>query len=157
MASGEELLTLMRRFPRGVAVVTVDADGQRLGLTVSSLVSLSLEPPLVGVAVSKQAAMHELLRDAGGFAISLLAGGQEWLAQHFARGVPPIAMWHGVDTREGMAGAPLLAGALGWIECRLVAEYGVGDHTLFVGEALSVELGEPAPPLVRVHSTYRTV
>jgi flavin reductase (DIM6/NTAB) family NADH-FMN oxidoreductase RutF len=151
-----ELRDVMRRFPHGVAVLTVDADGERLGLTVASVVSLSLEPPLVGVAVSEQAAMHELLRRAGGFALSLLAAGQEWLAQHFARGVPPIAMWRDVATREGAAGAPLLAGALGWLECRLADEVATGDHTLFVGEVLSAELGTPAPPLLYVGSEYRS-
>jgi flavin reductase (DIM6/NTAB) family NADH-FMN oxidoreductase RutF len=156
VATGDDLRALMRRFPSGVAVVTVDASGQRLGLTVSSLLSLSLEPPLVGVSVSRQAALHELLRESGGFAASLLAGGQEWLAQHFARGVPPIAMWHGVATRAGAAGAPLLAGALGWLECRLAGEHPVGDHTFFVGEVLSAELGEQAPPLLFLESTYRT-
>ena len=104
-----DLRDVMRRFPHGVAVLTVDAEGERLGLTVASLVSLSLEPPLVGVAVSRQAAMHELLRRAGGFALSLLAEGQDWLAQHFARGVPPIAMWDGIETSG--EGAPLLDGA----------------------------------------------
>ena len=39
--------------------------------------------------------MHELLRETGAFGVSLLAGDQEGLAQHFARGVPPIALWHG--------------------------------------------------------------
>jgi len=156
VATGDELRVLMRGFPSGVAVLTVDAEGQRLGLTVSSLVSLSLDPPLVGVSISRQAAMHELLREAGGFAVSLLAGGQEWLAQHFARGVPPIAMWRGIATREGAAGAPLLVGALGWIECRLWAEYPAGDHTFFVGEVLSVELGERAPPLLHHESAYRS-
>ncbi len=81
----------MRRFPSGIAVLTVPVP---YGLTIGSLVSLSLDPPLVGFGVSREAAMHELLREAGGCAISLLAAGQEWLAQHFARGVPPIAMWH---------------------------------------------------------------
>ena len=157
MATSDDLRAVMRRVPAGVAVVTVDVAGQRLGLTVSSLVSLSLDPPLVGVSVSRQAAMHELLREAGGFAVSLLAGGQEWVAQHFARGVPPIAMWHGVATREGAAGAPLLVGALGWFECRLVSDHDAGDHTFFVGEVLSVELGEPAPPLVHLDAGYRSL
>jgi flavin reductase (DIM6/NTAB) family NADH-FMN oxidoreductase RutF len=139
-----------------VAVVTVDAAGERLGLTVSALVSLSLEPPLVGISIARDAAIHELLREAGGFAVSLLAGGQEWLAQHFARGVPPIAMWHGIAHHEGSEGAPLLAGALGWLECRLWAEHAVGDHTLFVGEVLAAEPGEDAPPLLHVGSGYRT-
>ena len=139
----------MRRFPTGVAVVTVDVEGEQLGLTVGSLVSLSLEPPLVGVAISRQAALHELLRAGGAFAASLLGAEQEALAQHFARGVPPIAMWHGIATRPGPAtGAPLLDGALGWIECRLSAEHAVGDHTLFVGEVLSIELGSNEAPLI---------
>ena len=85
-----DLRDVMRRFPHGVVVLTVNAEGERLGLTVASLVSLSLEPPLVGVAVSRQAAMHELLRRAGGFALSLLAEGQDRFAQHFARGVPRV-------------------------------------------------------------------
>jgi flavin reductase len=155
VSRGEELRRLMRRFPSGVAVVTVDADGERLGLTVGSLLSLSLEPALVGVAISRQAALHELLRAAGAFAASLLAEGQEAVAGHFARGVPPIALWAGVSTRPGsQTGAPLLDGALGWIECRTDAEHAIGDHTLFVGQVLAVEVGPPARPLVYVDGTY---
>jgi len=139
----------MRRFPTGVAVVTVDLEGERLGLTVGSLVSLSLEPPLVGIAISRHAALHELLRRSGAFAASLLAAEQEALAQHFARGVPPIAMWHGIATRPGgETGAPFLDGALGWLECRLTAEHPVGDHTFFVGEVVGLELGANAAPLI---------
>lgn len=144
----------MRGFPAGVAVLTVNAEGKRLGLTLGSLVSLSLEPPLVGFAVSRQAAMHELLREAGGFALTLLAEGQEAVAQHFARGVPPLAHWHGIAAREGAAGAPLLEGALGWLECRLAAAHEAGDHTLFVGEVLSVERGRPGPALLYVGQGY---
>jgi flavin reductase (DIM6/NTAB) family NADH-FMN oxidoreductase RutF len=151
---GEDLRSLMGGFPAGVAVVTVDAQGQKLGLTVGSLVSLSLDPPLVGFAVSREAAMHELLRQAGGCALSLLAAGQDWLAQHFARGVPPIAMWHGVATEPGASGAPLLVGALGWIECAIREEVAVGTHTFFVCDVRRVENGVDAPGLVRVRGTY---
>jgi flavin reductase len=154
--STEELRALFARYPTGVCVVTVDAAGQRLGLTVGSLVSLSLEPPLVGFAVAREAALHELLREAGGCAISLLAAGQEWLAQHFARGVPPIAMWHGVATAEGASGAPLLVGALGWLECSLRDEVAAGTHTFFVFDVRRSELGEDAPPLVRLRGEYRS-
>ena len=80
MVEGDELREVMGRFPAGVAVVTVDLEGQRLGLTVASLVSLSLEPPLVGVAIRRDAALHELLRESGNFAISMLAEGQEDLS-----------------------------------------------------------------------------
>jgi flavin reductase (DIM6/NTAB) family NADH-FMN oxidoreductase RutF len=132
----------------------VDSEGERLGLTIGSLVGLSLEPPLVGVSVSTQAAMHELLRGSGGFALSLLAGDQEGIAQHFARGVPPFAHWHGIATRPGAEGAPLIDDALGWLECRTVGEHEAGDHTLFVGEVLAAERGRAAPPLVYVDQRY---
>src|SRR5947207_5658060 len=108
----------MGRFPAGVAVVTVDLNGQRVGLTVASLVSLSLEPPLVGFAIRRDAALHELLRESGELAVSMLAAGQEAVAQHFARGVPPIALWQGIAVREG-PGPPQLEGAVGWLGCRL--------------------------------------
>ena len=151
-----DLRSVMNRFPHGVAVVTVDVEDSRLGLTVGSLVSLSLDPPIVGFAVARDAAMHELLREAGGCAISLLAAGQDWLAQHFARGVPPIAMWHGVATEAGARGAPLLVGALGWLECELSGEAPVGTHTFFVCLVRRAELGEEAPGLVRVRGVYET-
>jgi flavin reductase (DIM6/NTAB) family NADH-FMN oxidoreductase RutF len=153
---GAELRDLLGRLPTGVSVLTVDAGGQRLGLTLGSLVGLSLEPPLVGFSVSREAAMHELLREAGGGALSLLASGQEWLAQHFARGVPPIAMWHGVATEPGASGAPLLVGALGWLECAVRDELPVGTHTFFACEVLRVERGADAPALVRVRGDYAT-
>ncbi len=154
MASGDELRALMGDVPAAVAVVTIDVDGQRLGLTITSVVSLSLEPPLLGVSVSRHAALHELVREAGAFGVSFLAQGQERLAQHFARGVPPIGLWKGIETREGRLGAPLLEGALGWIECRLAGEHATGDHTLFVGEVTTVERSPGRSALVRVRQSY---
>jgi flavin reductase (DIM6/NTAB) family NADH-FMN oxidoreductase RutF len=153
VATGDELRTLMRRFPSGVAVVTIDVAGQRLGLTVGSLVSLSLDQLLVGVSISRFAALHELLREAGGFAVSLLAAGQEALAQHFARGVPPIALWTGIEIQEGARG-PLLAGSLGWVECGLESEARAGDHTIFVGRVERVETGSATLPLVHLEGRY---
>ena len=116
------------RHPAGVSVLTVSVAEQKLGLTIASLVSLSLDPPLVGFAVSREAAMHELLREAR--AGASLAAGQEWLAQHFARGVPPIAMWSRIAIEEGATGAPLLVGALGWLECGIRDEVARVTHVL---------------------------
>lgn len=143
----------MRRVPAGVSVVTVDAAGQRVGLTVAALVSLSLEPPLVGASISRQAALHELLGEAGEFGVTFLGAGQEKIAQHFARGVPPIAMWTGVAVRPG-EGAPLLEGAIGWLVCALRGSHEAGDHTLFVGEVRTVEQGAAGPALAFVGGDY---
>jgi flavin reductase (DIM6/NTAB) family NADH-FMN oxidoreductase RutF len=153
VVAGDELRAVMGRFPAGVAVVTVDLDGRKAGLTVASLVSLSLEPPLVGVAIRRDAALHELLREAGAFAVSLLAAEQEALAQHFARGVPPIALWQGVPTRD-REGPPQLEGVVGWLDCRTKAEHPAGDHTFFVGEVETAETGPGRSPLVFYRQSF---
>jgi len=148
------LREVMRRFASGVAVVSIDLEGEQVGLTVGSLVSLSLDPPLVGISIAKEAALHELLRRAGGFSVSLLAAGQEHIAQHFARGVPPFAHWQGIPVRAG-EGAPLIEGALGWLRCGVGAEQDAGDHTLFVGQVEATELGTSAAPLLYLDGRYR--
>jgi flavin reductase (DIM6/NTAB) family NADH-FMN oxidoreductase RutF len=148
VVSGEELRVVMRRVPAGVAVVTVEVNGQRAGLTVASLVSLSLEPPLVGFAIRRDAALHELLRDTRELAVSVLAAGQDHLAQHFARGVPPIALWQGIALREA-PGPPQLEGAAAWLRGLVHDELSTGDHTFFVAQVDSAEPGAPdARPLV---------
>lgn len=154
MANSEELREVMRSFPSGICVVTIEFEQHRTGLTVGSLVSLSLEPPLVGFALGQQAQLHELLRGAGEFGVSLLAADQESVAQHFARSVPPIALWTGVELRDDVRGPPLLAGSLGWLRCRVAAEHPAGDHTFFVGEVVWSEVGSRDPALVYVRQGY---
>ena len=145
----------MRRFPAPVAVVTAELDGERFGLTVGSLVSLSLVPPLVGISIGKDSSSHEPIRRAGGWAVSLLGAEQADVAQHFARsGIPPIALWDGVDVHDGTRG-PRVDGALGWLECRTVADHDAGDHTIFVAEVDSITLGNTAEGLVYRDGRFR--
>ena len=140
----------MRRFPSGIAVLTVPVP---YGVTIGSLVSLSLEPALVGVSIGRDAQALELIREAGGFALSVLAGDQAALAQHFARSVPPIAQWEDVAVRDGARG-PLLDGAVSWLECSLHSEHDAGDHTFFVGAVERVELGRDGSGLVYRDGRY---
>jgi flavin reductase len=146
---------LFRRWPAGVSVVVAEIDGRRHGLTVSSLVSLSLEPPLVGISIAIEASLHELLHDAGEWAASMLSGEQEHLAQHFARSVPPIVLWNGIDVRED--DPRLLEHASGWLTARTVESFRTGDHTFFVGEILSIEEGNAATSLSYVHHGYQAL
>jgi flavin reductase len=151
---GDELREVMRRFPAPVAIVTTELEGDQFGLTVGSLVSLSLEPPLVGISIGKESSSHEPIRRAGGWAASLLSGAQQTTAQHFARrGIPPVALWVGVDVRAGRRG-PLVEGALGWLECSTVSEHDAGDHTIFVGAVETIELGAAGTGLVYRDGSY---
>lgn len=152
--TGEELREVMRRFPAPVAVVTTELEGERFGLTVGSLVSLSLEPALVGISIGKDSSSHEPLRRASAWTASLLAGDQTRVAQHFARsGIPPVALWDGVDVHDGSRG-PRIDEALAWLECRTVSEHEAGDHTIFVGEVESSELGRSGSGLVYRGGTF---
>jgi flavin reductase (DIM6/NTAB) family NADH-FMN oxidoreductase RutF len=153
---GDEQRSLFRRWPAGVSIVIAEVDGLRHGRTVSSLVSLSLEPALVGISVAHSASIHELLRSADTWAISVLAGGQEELAQRFARsGVPPLVLWDGVETRDD--DPRLIDDAAGWLTARTVEMIVTGDHTFFVGEVESVEEGLAPTTLVYAYRQYHAL
>jgi len=154
--TGLEQRSLFRRWPAGVSIVVADVDGHRHGRTVSSLVSLSLEPPLVGISVAHSASIHELLRDAETWAVSVLAGGQDELAQRFARsGVPPLVLWDGVEVRED--DPRLIAGAAGWLIARTVDTLVTGDHTFFIGQVESVQEGTSPTTLIYAYRTYHAL
>jgi flavin reductase (DIM6/NTAB) family NADH-FMN oxidoreductase RutF len=154
--TGSEQRSLFRRWPAGVSIVVADVDGHRHGRTVSSLVSLSLDPPLVGISVAHSASIHELLKDAETWGVSVLAGGQDELAQRFARsGVPPMILWDGVEVRED--DPRLIAGAAAWLTARTVDTLVTGDHTFFVGRVESVEEGLAPTTLVYAYRTYHNL
>ena len=146
----------MRFVPHNVAVLSVDHDGNRMGVTISSLVSLSLDPPLIGISVGKQASLYELLRQAGRFSVSVLGDGQEDIARRFAAGRPPIIHWDGVAIREGRF-APLVEGSLAWIEATTRAEHDAGDHTFFVADVVSVERGTAPSALMYRDRSYHSL
>ena len=149
---GIEQRALFRRWPSGVSVVVAEADGRRAGLTVSSLVSLSLSPPLVGLSLSLEASLYEVLQAAGEWGVSILGGEQSSLARHFARSVPPLVQWDGIAVRED--DPRLLAGAVGWLVVRTVQAVDLGDHTFFVGEVQLLEHGDAPTSLVYLERRY---
>jgi flavin reductase (DIM6/NTAB) family NADH-FMN oxidoreductase RutF len=152
-----DLEPLVDAFPGSSCVVAVDAEGDRLGLTVDSLVGLSLDPPLVGFTVARDSPILELLPGAGGCAITILAGGQQSLADHFVEGARPIATWSGLASEPGAVGGPHFVGALGWLECSLVDTVEIGARTFVVCAVRRVEAGPEAPALVRVRGSYASV
>jgi flavin reductase (DIM6/NTAB) family NADH-FMN oxidoreductase RutF len=152
---GAEQRELFRRWPAGVSVVVAESNGRRAGLTMSSLVSLSLDPPLVGISLAKVASLYEVLREADEWTASILGGDQDGLAQHFARSVPPLVLWDGIEVRDD--DPRLIADAVGWLRMRTVQELPIGDHTLFVGEVLDVERGPAATSLVYRDRRYESL
>ncbi len=136
-------------------MVVAESETRRAGLTVSSLVSLALEPPLVAIALSRSASLYEVLREAGSWGVSILAADQDSLAQHFARNVPPIALWQGISVRED--DPRLLAGAVGWLVATTIEEVAAGDHSLFIAAVNRIEAGPGAGSLVYLDHRYHAL
>jgi flavin reductase (DIM6/NTAB) family NADH-FMN oxidoreductase RutF len=138
---------LLGRFATGVTVLTVrDPSGGPVGMTASSLASVSLAPPLVSVSVDVSADMHLALSQAGAFVINILAADQELVSRRFAE-LDAEERFEGLAWRETSDGLIVLGGALAHIECERFADFPLGDHTLFVGRVTGGEIGDGEPLL----------
>ena len=148
------------RFPTGVTVVTAHVGARHHGMTANSLTSVSLDPVLVLICVDRSARLHELILAAGEWAVSVLAADQEHVSRLFAEpGRPSGETIRAVPHHYGqLTGAMLLDDALATFECRTVAAHGGGDHTMLLGEVLSLALPHPdAHPLVYYRGGYTSL
>ncbi len=139
----DELREVLRGFATGVTVVAAGREIPQ-GMTANAFTSVSLSPPLVLVCVNRAAAVHQTVLDCRAFAVSVLSGRQEYVARYFADHSRPrgrqefdIVGW----SRGPSTGAPLIHGAIAWMECELAAAYDGGDHSIFVGSVLDGERG----------------
>ncbi|HET9985998.1 MAG TPA: flavin reductase family protein [Longimicrobiales bacterium] len=140
-----EFRRVLGHWGTGVAVVaTLRPDGLPVGLTANAVASVSLDPPLVLACVERGSDTHDIIPVTGVFTLSVLAEEQEALARRFATW-DVAEKFRGVAYREAVTGAPVLDGALAWVDCRLWAAYPGGDHSIFVGEVLAGDAREGAP------------
>ena len=136
---------LLSRFATGVTVITTrNEHGEPVGMTASSLTSVSLSPPLVSVCVDVTADMHRALSTSGTFVINILATHQEEVSARFAL-APAEERFTGIAWEESNDGHIILAGTLAHITCDRFADFPLGDHTLFVGRVTggATASGEP--------------
>jgi flavin reductase (DIM6/NTAB) family NADH-FMN oxidoreductase RutF len=135
-----------------VAVLTTPAaDATPHGLTVNSFSSLSLNPPLVMVAIDRACSFLNIFELSGYYAVNILREDQLYLSIRFAE--LPEGRFTGVAWHPGVTGSPVLEGALSVIECRTIQVLDAGDHRMFIGEAIEVNTGE-GRPLVFFGSGY---
>ena len=150
--TGSEQRSLFRRWPAGVSIVVADVDGHRHGRTVSSLVSLSLDPPLVLWCLARDAASLPAFRDSTHFGVNVLSAGQHHVSRLFA--TAGADKFGGVESRDGPSGVPLLDGVLARFVCRNVRHLDAGDHVIVIGEVEHYETF-PGEPLVFHSGAYQ--
>lgn len=142
----------LSHFASGVTIVTTEHEGTDYGLTVASFASLSLNPPLVLVCISKSSSSHDPIAKSQKFGVSILGSDQEAISGRFAaRGGDKFA---GLDVRRGSTGVPLVGNALATLECRVHEQVIGGDHSIFIGEVVDTETREGAP-LLYFRAAYR--
>lgn len=151
----ETLRQVMRHWATGVAIVTASHQGKRHGMTVNSFTSVSLTPPLVLVCLAQTSQTHDLVLNAGTFGITLLTAEQQALSDRFAGRTEVSDRFAGLETFTLRTGAPLIAGGLAYLDCRVVQTHPAGTHTIVVGEVLAAMPGTDAPPLLYYNRRYR--
>jgi flavin reductase (DIM6/NTAB) family NADH-FMN oxidoreductase RutF len=142
-------------FPTGVAVLTTRAlDGTPHGITINSFSSISLDPPLVMVAIAHECPFLNHFETSGFYAVNILREEQVDFSVRFAE--LPEGRFTGVPWTAGATGSPVIAGVLGMLECRTVQALDVGDHRVLIGEVVEVGIGE-GRPLVFYGSGYTSL
>jgi flavin reductase (DIM6/NTAB) family NADH-FMN oxidoreductase RutF len=148
-----EFRTALGRFGSGITIMSTLQDGVAHAMTANAFTSVSLDPPLVLVCVDKGVRMHDAVLDCGFWAVSVLADSQRPIADRFAKSGRDLhSQFDGIGTTPGpKTGCLLIEGALSWLECRTWATYDGGDHTIVVGEVLSLGTGEVADPAALIY------
>jgi flavin reductase (DIM6/NTAB) family NADH-FMN oxidoreductase RutF len=157
VAPGAWFRRVLGHFPTGVVIVTAIYDDAPAGMSIGAFTSVSLDPPLIAILPSKTSVSWPRIAAAGAFCVNILNARQEALCRTFATsGADKFA---GVSWRSAPSGAPVLAGALAWIDCTLEQVVEAGDHLIALGRVRTLDVGDEkvAEPLVFFQGGYGTV
>lgn len=146
-------------FATGVTVVTTKGEEHAFGMTANAFSSVSLDPPLVLVCVMSPSEGADQITRNGAFAVNILGAEQEPMSRYFASRDRPRGRdaFKEVAHRIGASGSPILDGAAASLDCRLHADHEAGDHRIFIGEVLDLELSPELLPLVFHGGRYRNL
>jgi flavin reductase (DIM6/NTAB) family NADH-FMN oxidoreductase RutF len=149
----DSLKSAFAQFATGVAVVTARSGPDRIGLTITSFNTVSIDPPLILFSVDSRRACLPVLRDTAHFAVNVLSSEQHHVSDAFAR--YQSDQWRRVQTSPGLGDTPLVSGALAHFECAPYAEYDGGDHVIIVGRVVRSRVVESGSPLLFFRRGYR--
>jgi flavin reductase (DIM6/NTAB) family NADH-FMN oxidoreductase RutF len=152
---GEDLRLTMRHWASGVSIVSSRYEGVMHGMTVNSLASVSLEPPVVLVTLQHATRTYRLVSQSGIAAITILSEEQAELSDRFAGKVPEHEdRFAGVETFTWQTGAPLIVGGLAFLDCKVRTAYPLEQSTLFLLEVVASRPAENDHPLIYFDRIY---
>ncbi|MDA0632652.1 flavin reductase family protein [Nonomuraea sp. MCN248] len=151
------LREVLAQWASGVVVVaTVTDAGRRHGMTASSFSAVALDPPLISVCLTTTSTTHRLIERSEIFTVSILSHEHEPIGRRFAGGKPAAVDHFGPERWDAAkTGAPVLADAAGWLDCRVAARHEAGDHTIVLGEVLAAGVPRRTAPLIYHARAFR--
>lgn len=146
----DEYRQAVGRLVTGVTVVTTVADGHDHAMTANAVTSVSLDPVRLLICVEKEARFHDAVLNAGLWGVSILDAAQRPTARWLStRGRPLHGQLDRVPHHRDESGIALLDGSLATIVCRTDDTFPSGDHTIVVGNVVSLKIAEqPGEALV---------
>jgi flavin reductase (DIM6/NTAB) family NADH-FMN oxidoreductase RutF len=152
----EDLKQFMREFPQGVTLVTTNHKRELKGITVSSFTSLSVDPPLILIAIAKNATSYDSFTNAEFFSVQLLASNQDEIATKFASKIDHAEKFRGLSYTFDSKGNPIIDGILANLECERDQVYDAGDHSIVVAKVTGSNILKDSSPLVYRNRKFTT-
>lgn len=143
---------VLGKYPTGVCVITAQGDGPPVAMVVGSFTSVSLDPPLVAFLPDKRSASWAEIHARGHFCVNVLADGHGDLCRRMTG--PAEQRFVGVDHHHSPGGAPIVDGALAWIDCSIYAVHEAGDHFIVIGEVRAMNTHREGNPLLFFEGGY---
>lgn len=151
----EKLRRAMRAWTTGVAIVTSLYEDKQYGMTVNSFTSISLDPPLISVALRQLTHTHDLVVKSGMFSVTILTAAQKELSDRFAGKMPDIVnRFEGVQTETISLDSPVFKDGMAYFDCQVVNSVPVGENTLFIAEVVDARGEGGGEPLVYHNREY---
>jgi flavin reductase (DIM6/NTAB) family NADH-FMN oxidoreductase RutF len=157
--SSGDFRSAMRRLAGGVSVITVGQGSDITGMTVTSVSSLSVDPPTLIVSINRESSSWPLLKRHGFFGVNILTADQLDIAERFAGkdGLKGAARFDGAQWITGASGVPLLAGALAAIECGVEDIVERHSHAIVIGRVLDTRLSSRSAALAYWQGQYLAI
>lgn len=150
-----QLRRVLGHFCSGITVIAARVDSRPVGLTCQSFFSVSLDPPLIALAVGRSSTSFPPIRQNKIFSVNVLADHQREVSAALSRA--GTDKWSALEWTTGPHDQPILDRALAWLECRIRDIHDAGDHELVIAEVLDLGCDEDAEPLLYFRSGYRTI